>query len=111
MIDILNGWDINVDDFISKCGGKFKSNHPNIFLDTFNLQPQWRYRVTIGKSIKDYFISFYPYLMVINKPCFIAYTSVEDVPDGRNPSTVDNISIGKFNTLDDAINCIVNYNL
>jgi hypothetical protein len=101
----LDLFGISYADFLDRCGGKFESNNPNIFLDYF-VGHQWRLRNKGKNRSNNKWIRFYPFLMSVGKPCFLAYEATDTVPEGRNPSTVDNRTIGKFLTLGAAIDCI-----
>lgn len=108
--DIIEGLDtflISHSEFLELCGGKFEGHHPDVWVDYFYLR-QWRYKTKVNKKIQHRWISFFPYLITIGKPCFIAYESLDSVPEWRNPSTVNNRSIGKFYTLTEAIDYITN---
>ena len=52
-------------------------------------------------------IVFYETVKEQNKPCFIVYKAFKNECHNKKPWTVDNKSIGKFNTLKEAMDYII----
>lgn len=54
---------------------------------------------------QDYWIVFYESLERARKPCFVAYRAIE--PSGnRDPWTVNNRAVGRFHTLENAMELV-----